>query len=110
MKAMLLDNPEPIERRPLVLSDWDEPEPGPGEIVVRVSVCGVCHTDLHEVEGELAMQRRPTIPGHQVVGTVTQRGAQAQRFELGARVGLAWLHETCGKCAFCTTEQENLCP
>ena len=110
MKAMLLHHPGPIELKSLVLADWPEPEPGPYEIVVRVSVCGVCHTDLHEVEGELALQRQPTIPGHQVVGTVTQRGGQARRFELGARVGLAWLHETCGACAFCTSEQENLCP
>lgn len=110
MKAMLLHHPGPIERMPLVRADWDEPEPRPREIVVRVNVCGVCHTDLHEVEGELVLQRQPTIPGHQVVGTVTQRGGQARRFELGTRVGMTWLHESCGSCAFCTCAQENLCP
>lgn len=85
------------------------PEPDPGEILVKVKVCGVCHTDLHTVEGELPEIKLPVIPGHQVVGTVEGGGERARRFKKGERVGVAWLHSACGKCAFCLSGRENLC-
>ena len=109
MRAMLLTAPAPIDQRPLVVGEVADPTPGPGEILVRVKMCGVCRTDLHEVEGELPMRRSPVIPGHQVVGTVADVGQGAKRFEVGSRVGIAWLHDTCGACEFCARETENLC-
>ena len=109
MKACVLESPAPIERNPLAFTDAAEPEPGPGEVLVRVHACGVCRTDLHVVEGELPPRKQPVIPGHQVVGSVARRGPQAERFPLGARVGVAWLHRTCGVCEYCTSGRENLC-
>jgi len=109
MKAMLLHSPAPVDQRPLRLEEVPDPSPGAGDILVRVSMCGICRTDLHEVEGELAMQRSPIVPGHQVVGTVADVGEGASRFQLGDRVGVAWLHETCDTCEFCRDRQENLC-
>lgn len=109
MKAMLLTNPAPIERQPLALSAVPCPQPGPNEVLVRVDVCGVCRTDLHQVEGDLAMRKSPVVPGHQVVGAVAAVGCGATRFAEGDRVGIAWLHETCGKCPFCESDRENLC-
>ena len=109
MKAMLLRVPKPIGDTPLTLSEVAAPKPGPNDILVRVNMCGVCHTDLHQVEGELAMLQTPVIPGHQIVGTVGACGASAKRFDIGSRVGIAWLHDTCGSCDFCTTGRENLC-
>jgi propanol-preferring alcohol dehydrogenase len=109
MKAVLLHTPKPIDQRPLVFADAPDPSPGPNEILVRVTVCGVCHTDLHEVEGELPMLRSPVIPGHQVVGTVAVLGESATGFRVGERVGIAWLHDTCGVCEFCLRDSENLC-
>ena len=108
---MLLDQPKPVDQQPLTLAEVGEPVPGPSEMLIRVDVCGVCRTDLHVVEGELPPVRSPVIPGHQIVGTVAARGPNANRFEVGDRVGVAWLHAACGACAFCTseTEQENLC-
>jgi propanol-preferring alcohol dehydrogenase len=109
MRAMVLEAPAAIEADPLELREVPEPEPGPGEIVVEVSVCGICRTDLHVVEGELPPQRRPVIPGHQVVGRVAARARDARRFREGDRVGIAWLHRTCGACAYCKSGDENLC-
>lgn len=109
MKAMLLNSPAPIDEAPLAVGRAPEPKPGTNDILVRVHICGVCHTDLHEVEGELPTLRRPTIPGHQIVGTVAARGASAKRFDIGDKVGIAWLHDTCGTCDFCSTDRENLC-
>lgn len=109
MKAMLIRRFGPIEEDPLELVELPDPEPGPGEIRVRVNICGVCHTDLHTVEGELSAVSLPRIPGHQVVGRVDRRGEGAGRFRTGERVGLAWLHSTCGVCRFCRKEKENLC-
>ncbi len=106
---MLLTAPAPIDERPLVLGEVADPTPGPSEILVRVKMCGVCRTDLHEVEGELPMRRSPVIPGHQVVGTVAGVGQGVKRFEVGSRVGIAWLHDTCGACEFCARDAENLC-
>lgn len=109
MKAMLLRRRGPIETSPLVLEDIPVPSPGPGEIRVRVSACGLCRTDLHVIEADLPPRRTPVIPGHQVVGTVDAAGPAAERFPVGARVGIAWLARTCGTCAFCKAGRENLC-
>jgi propanol-preferring alcohol dehydrogenase len=109
MKAMVLSSPGPIETEPLSLVELPVPEPGEGEILVRVLYCGICHTDLHTVEGELPLVKEPVVPGHQVIGTVEKRGTNAKRFEEGDRVGMAWLHRTCGKCDFCRSGRENLC-
>lgn len=109
MKAMQLNAPRPIDQRPLSLDDVPRPRLGPRDVLVRVVACGVCHTDLHQVEGDLPMAGTPRIPGHQIVGRVVERGADARRFELGQRIGVAWLHETCGSCADCRHGRENLC-
>ncbi|MHC5024009.1 MAG: zinc-dependent alcohol dehydrogenase family protein [Planctomycetota bacterium] len=120
MQACVLHQPAPIATRPLVLEDRPTPEPGPGQVLIRVRACGVCRTDLHVVEGELdqSKQLSPVIPGHQVVGVVEAIGesADAARSEretdsprIGDRVGVAWLHGTCGTCPGCTRGRENLC-
>ena len=83
------------------------PEPGPGEIRVAVTACGVCRTDLHLAEGDLLPHRPRTVPGHEVVGVVDARGQAATRFAMGERVGIPWLRSTCGRCRFCTRGDEN---
>lgn len=111
MRAMVLHEPKPIEERPLTLTERPTPEPGPGQIRLQVHVCGICHTDLHTVEGDLELPQMPIIPGHQIVGTVEARGEGATRYELGERVGVAWLyHVACGDCEYCERGLENLCP
>ncbi len=110
VKAMLLERPAPIEADPLVAVELPPPEPGPGEIRLRVTVCGVCHTDLHVVEGDLPLPALPLIPGHQVVGVVDRLGEGVTAFKVGDRVGVPWLHSTCGSCSFCLRGEENLCP
>jgi propanol-preferring alcohol dehydrogenase len=109
MRAFELREPAPVESRPLVAVDRRQPEPGPGEVLVRVEVCGVCRTDLHVVEGELAPQREVVVPGHQVVGRVERVGSGVQDLAAGDRVGIAWLRRTCGRCRFCLRGDENLC-
>jgi propanol-preferring alcohol dehydrogenase len=109
MKAMLLSENRPIAASPLAPSDVPDPLPGPGEIRVRVSVCAVCRTDLHVIEGDLPPVRLPLVPGHQVVGRIDLRGEGAVRFAPGDRVGIAWLHRACGACIFCRAGRENLC-
>ncbi len=106
---MLLPERGPVETSPLLLTDLPDPAPGPGEIRVKVSACAICRTDLHVIEGDLPVRRMPLIPGHQAVGTVDAAGAGASRFPRGARVGIAWLARTCGECAFCASDRENLC-
>jgi len=106
---MVLERPKPAEEGPLRATDIPEPAPGPGEIRVRVRVCGVCHTDLHIVQGELPMHKLPVVPGHQVVGVVDAVGAGAKGFKEGDRVGVIWLHSTDGSCQYCNRGQENLC-
>jgi len=110
MKAMILRRFAPVEEAPLEATDFPPPEPGEGEIRIRVSACGVCHTDLHTVEGELPEARLPLIPGHQVVGKVESRGPGAGRFRVGERVGAAWLYSADLTCDFCRRGRENLCP
>lgn len=86
------------------------PRPGPGEVLVEVSVCGVCRTDLHVRDGDLPQHRAPVVPGHEVVGRVAATGDRVARLAVGDRVGIAWLRRTCGECAWCRRGQENLCP
>jgi alcohol dehydrogenase, propanol-preferring len=105
MRAMVLDGPG----RPLRAADLPDPRPGPGELLLRVRACAVCRTDLHVVDGELPPVGRPLVPGHEIVGTVVERGAGAARFAVGARVGVPWLGWTCGACRFCRSGRENLC-
>ena len=109
MKACLLHKPAPVDNRPLDFIDVPKPSPGDDEVLVRVNACAICRTDLHVVEGELAPRRSPIIPGHQIVGTVAAVGANVRDFSVGERVGVAWLHRTCGECRFCLSGRENLC-
>ncbi|MEE9217687.1 MAG: zinc-dependent alcohol dehydrogenase family protein [Acidobacteriota bacterium] len=109
MRAQRLHQIGPIDAAPLRWEEIDPPRPGAGEILIRVEACGICHTDLHIVEGEIPLHRVPLIPGHQVVGTVESCGPGAARFAPGARVGVAWLHGTCGACLHCKGGTENLC-
>jgi len=106
---MILKTPGPVFEDPLHFTEQDEPVPGPRQIRVRVHTCGICHTDLHTVEGDLPLPKLPLIPGHQVVGTVDRIGDQGRRFQVGDRVGMAWLHSACGSCGFCGSGHENLC-
>ncbi len=110
MAAWSFDEPARAPQLPLRLTSRPAPIPGPDEILVRVRTCGICRTDLHLVEGDLLPRRRGVVPGHQVVGTVVGRGAQADRFSEGERVGIAWLRRTCGTCRWCRSGAENLCP
>jgi len=109
MKACLLGSVAPVETNPLEFGDTAIPNPAADEVLVRVEVCGVCRTDLHVVEGELAPRHSPVIPGHQVIGTVAKSGKEAKRLKTGTRVGIAWLHRTCQSCEFCRAGKENLC-
>jgi propanol-preferring alcohol dehydrogenase len=109
MKAMILKRFAPIEENPLELADLPIPEPDSEGILLRIKTCGVCHTDLHTVEGELPEVKLPIIPGHQVVGVVERLGKNTSRFKEGDRLGVAWLYSACGECAFCQRENENLC-
>jgi propanol-preferring alcohol dehydrogenase len=109
MKAMLLSRSAPIEERPLTLADLPVPVPADNEILVQTSVCGACHTDLDEAEGRLVPTKSPIVPGHQVVGTVADKGRAVTKFKTGDRVGVTWLYSTCGRCDFCLSGAENLC-
>ena len=109
MRAMLLTAQADVGTRPLDAADRPVPEPGPGEVRVRVTACGACRTDIHVVEGDLPAPRLPLIPGHQIVGRVESLGPGASRFRTGDRIGIAWLRSTCGQCRFCASGRENLC-
>lgn len=109
MKAIVLTKIAPIEERPLEQIDLPIPEPAYNQILVKVSVCGACHTDLDEAEGRLMPTKLPIVLGHQVVGVVAGRGKAATKFVIGDRVGITWLYWACGKCNFCQTDNENLC-
>jgi len=109
MRAWVLKTPAPVESNPLMLTDLPAPEPGPREVLVRVNACGICRTDLHVVEGELPAKLPSITPGHQVVGTIERRNRDAGRYREGARIGIPWLHKTCGQCFYCRTGRENLC-
>ncbi len=109
MKAWAVDRPGPVDGRPLVQVDKEVPRPGPGQVLLRVHVCGVCRTDLHLAEGDLAPRRALVTPGHEVVGIVEQLGPGSSRWQVGDRIGVPWLAHTCGKCRFCRSGRENLC-
>jgi alcohol dehydrogenase, propanol-preferring len=109
MRAWRLTDPAPVESAPLELCDLPTPSPGHGEILVQVRACGICRTDLHVVEGDLAPRLPNVIPGHQVVGTVAALAPDVTSLRIGERVGVAWLHRTCGACGFCSAHRENLC-
>lgn len=110
MRAWVVDRPGPVATsRPLVEVERPVPEPGPHQVRVRVSTCGVCRTDLHLAEGDLLPHRHGVTPGHEVVGTVDTMGAGSNRFRPGERIGIAWLASTCGTCRFCRGSRENLC-
>ena len=107
---MVLRSVAPVESRPLRLEEVPTPVPGLTEVLVRVDKCGVCRTDLHVVEGDLAPQRPTVIPGHEIVGRVVGIGPGVRTLSVGETVGVPWLHHTCGRCEYCTTGRENLCP
>ena len=108
MKAQILTALSPVEDRPLQLVDRPVPQPGAKELLVRVSACGVFHTELDEIEGRLQPDL-PIVLGHEIVGRVEELGSEATRFRVGDRVGIAWIHSACGRCAFCRRGDENLC-
>jgi len=109
MKAMVLGAFRPAAESPLDMMDVPVPTVGPEDILIKVRCCGVCHTDLHAVEGELPNAKLPLIPGHEVIGVVERVGEGAGRFKVGQRVGAAWLRSACGFCRFCRSGRENLC-
>ena len=111
MKAMVLNEIFDLEKNhtPLELVELPDPVPSRGEILVKVSVCGVCHTELDEIEGRTAPSHLPIVPGHQVVGRVEATGGRTSTFRIGDRVGIAWIYSTCGICKFCRAGNENLC-
>ncbi len=112
MKAMVIDQISDVDHNhhPLVKKHMPVPVPRGHEILVRVSVCGICHTELDEIEGRTLPPRLPVVPGHQVVGTVEQAGTDVGRYKPGDRVGVAWIFSSCGTCEYCRSGNENLCP
>lgn len=110
MRAMQLQQPlKIVDKAPLVGVEVEPPEPGPGQVRLKIRTCGLCHTDLHIVEGDLDLPRLPTIPGHQVVGVVETVGPGVTLHRPGDRLGVPWLYQTCGNCRYCQTGKENLC-
>ena len=112
MKAMVLTGVADLktDSYPLSLRDVPDPVPAAGEILIRIAACGVCHTEIDEIEGRTPPPFYPVIPGHQIVGRVAGNGRGASRFKAGDRVGVAWIHSACGTCRFCRGGRENLCP
>ncbi len=109
MKVMMLPRPAPVTARPLVLTNLAEPRLEPGDVLVEVSACGVCRTDLHVVEGDLPAPAYPIVPGHQAVGHVVKASSEGSRLHPGDRVGVAWVGHFCGVCDYCVEGRENLC-
>jgi propanol-preferring alcohol dehydrogenase len=109
MKAMQLHQPAPVDTAPLAAVEIDPPQPGPHQVRLKIHTCGVCHTDLHIVEGDLTLPHLPIIPGHQIVGTVDAVGERVSMRKVGDRLGVPWLNQTCGKCRYCRAGKENLC-
>ncbi len=110
MDALQLQAPAPASAAPLRLVELADPEPAPDELVLAVTACAVCRTDLQLVEGDLVAHRLPVVPGHQAVGRVVEVGSAVSGWRTGDRAGVAWLASTCGRCAFCRSGRENLCP
>jgi alcohol dehydrogenase, propanol-preferring len=109
MRAILLERTAAVDELDLRCREVQAPSPGPGEILLRVLACGVCRTDLHIVEGDVPLRKKPVIPGHQIVGRVERTEPGATRFQAGQLAGVTWLHATCGDCEFCRGGRENLC-
>jgi propanol-preferring alcohol dehydrogenase len=109
MKAIVLDRHSLIEDKPLKLTELPVPVPDDNQVLIKVTVCGSCHTDLDEVEGRLKPEKLPVVPGHQVVGKVVEKGKAVTKFQIGDRVGITWLYFSCGECYFCRSGSENLC-
>ncbi len=111
MKAAILEKITSLKanKEPLKITEVSEPVIGEGDILVKVSVCGVCHTELDEIEGRTPPAILPIIPGHQAVGIVTKRGKLAQKYSIGDRVGIGWINSACGQCPACISGNENLC-
>jgi len=109
MRAMVLRRQKPVERRPLACVERETPEPGPGELLLRVRYCGICRTDLHLVEGDMPLRRRPIVPGHQAVGVIEEMGRGVTGCKRGQRVGVPWIAGSCGACMHCRQGRENLC-
>jgi alcohol dehydrogenase, propanol-preferring len=112
MKAMVLHKPGPVETRvknPLELVNLPVPAPAPDQLLIKVSVCGICHTEIDEIEGRLVSPKYPIVPGHEIVGRVHAVGSLVRKFNPGDRVGVAWIHSSCGRCSFCVRGDENLC-
>ncbi len=105
MRAQVMTAPH----RPLAIIELAPPRPAAGEVLIAVKACAVCRTDLHIIDGELAHPKLPLVPGHEIVGTVVEKGADVDRFMIGDRVGVPWLGWTCGVCEYCTSGRENLC-
>jgi len=112
MKAMVLNRLCSLDQepRPLVMTEIPFPVASEGEVLIKVAACGVCHTELDEIEGRTPPPHLPVVPGHQIVGRVAELGRNAEGFRLGDRVGIAWINSACGECAFCLDGFENLCP
>src|SRR6476619_1102077 len=110
MTAWQVQRPGPMRSGPLRRVELAVPEPGAAEVLVRVRCCGVCRTDLHVAEGDLAVHRERVVPGHEVVGEVVALGTAVTDIDIGAVVGVAWLRHTCGQCRYCRRGDENLCP
>ena len=109
VNAWILKAPGSVDQRPLTLAERPTPIPREDELLIRVSACGICRTDLHVVEGELPVRLSPVTPGHQVVGRVAAKGSSVEGFAVDDRVGVAWLNRTCGRCKYCLSGRENLC-
>jgi propanol-preferring alcohol dehydrogenase len=112
MRAMVLKELRAIKaggQKPLELVDLPVPAPAPDELVIKVSVCGVCHTEIDEIEGRLVPPKFPIVPGHEIVGKVHAVGLEVRKYKPGDRVGVAWIHSSCGRCSFCGRGEENLC-
>jgi alcohol dehydrogenase, propanol-preferring len=109
MMAMVLERQASVETSPLVKKDLPKPAPGEGEVLIRVVACGVCHTDLHTVEGDLALPLLPIVPGHQVIGKIDKMGSGSTGLRLEQRIGVTWFFSSCGSCKFCNHGMENLC-
>lgn len=109
MRAAAIVRIAPVEERPLELVDLPDPVPTNNQVLVRVSACGICHTELDEIEGRVPPTRFPMVPGHEIVGRVEELGPQASKFKVGDRVGIAWINWACGRCSFCLAGAENLC-
>jgi len=109
MKGAILYTQQPIENNPLKIEEIAIPQINENEILIKINACGICHTDLHIIEGELPPVKLPVIPGHQIVGIVEEIGSKVSKFKVGDKIGVPWLYSTCQKCEFCTKGKENLC-